>query len=313
MISCICPNPAIDKIFITDELHYGEIHRPRTFLQLPGGKGTNVARAGIAIGADCRVLLPLGGHTGDWYRDSATAEGIPLLSSPRAGEVRSALSVAAANREGLTEFYERGDEISGAEWQDFLDLVESGLREQQGGWVTISGSLPPGAPAGGISQLLDRIAPSSARVAVDLSGAALREALDYTVGLIKVNVHEAGDTLGEGGTDLADALRMARQLAEASAAEQVVVTAGRQGMAAVRGSEAIAGSLDFAGDFPVGSGDSSLAGFLVAESAGEDLDGCLAAALAAGAANASQPGAGRVDRNLFRELVGRAEFHTQGT
>lgn len=303
MINCVCPNPAIDKIFITDELHYGEIHRPRFFMQLPGGKGTNVARAGIGIGSECQVLVPLGGHLGDWYRESAADEGIPVRASARAGEVRSALSVAADNRTGLTEFYERGSEISDREWEEFVALVEACVGEQEGGWVTISGSLPPGAPEDGVGRLLDRACAGTARVAVDLTGTALREAFTREIGMIKVNVHEAGETLDEPGVDLADALRLARRLADHSDAEQVVVTAGKDGIAAVRGDDALTGTLDFTGDFPVGSGDSALAGFLVAEMRGSDLAGCVASALAAGAANAAQPGAGRLDPDLYRELL----------
>lgn len=305
MISCICPNPAVDKIFVTAELHYGEIHRPRAFMQLPGGKGTNVARAGISIGSECQVLVPLGGHLGDWYRESAAGEGIPLRASARGGEVRSALSVAADNRPGLTEFYERGSEISGREWEEFVALVEACVGDQGGGWVTISGSLPPGAPDDGVGCLLDGAGGGIAQVAVDLTGAALRDAFDREIGMIKVNVHEASETLGVPGEDLADALRLARRLAGRSRAEHVVVTAGKQGIAAVSGDVALTGTLDFTGDFPVGSGDSALAGFLVAEMQGSDLAGCVASALAAGAANAAQPGAGRLDPHLYRELVSR--------
>ena len=49
------------------------------------------------------------------------------------------------------------------------------------------------------------------------------------------------------------------------------------------------------GAYPVGSGDAALGGFLAALDAGGDWEAALALAAGAGAANAEQPGAGRLE------------------
>ena len=66
------------------------------------------------------------------------------------GETRSSLSVADRRRERLTEFYEHGVVI---------DARRGPVRRRGGGalavgrWMTVSGSLPPGAPADGYATL----------------------------------------------------------------------------------------------------------------------------------------------------------------
>ena len=45
MIVAVSANPSVDKLFEIERLVPGAIHRPTGFVQVPGGKGLNVARA----------------------------------------------------------------------------------------------------------------------------------------------------------------------------------------------------------------------------------------------------------------------------
>ena len=67
-----------------------------------------------------------------------------------------------------------------------------------------------------------------------------------------------------------------------------------------------AGRLYVRGPYPVGSGDSFLAGLVVALNGGADWPDALALALGAGTANAEAPGAGRLDPVRARKLAGEA-------
>ena len=55
MIVCVAANPSIDKLFEVERLVPGAIHRPLGFVQVPGGKGLNVARAAHSLGAEIRA------------------------------------------------------------------------------------------------------------------------------------------------------------------------------------------------------------------------------------------------------------------
>src|SRR5439155_73796 len=46
VIVCVAPNPSIDKLFVVERLEQGAIHRPASFVQVPGGKGDGYAQLG---------------------------------------------------------------------------------------------------------------------------------------------------------------------------------------------------------------------------------------------------------------------------
>ena len=76
MIVCVAANPSIDKLFEVERLVPGAIHRPVAFVQTPGGKGLNVARAVHTLGADVMATGILRGHAGKWLEEALLQEGI---------------------------------------------------------------------------------------------------------------------------------------------------------------------------------------------------------------------------------------------
>ena len=211
MIVCLAANPSIDRLFGVDRLTPGGIHRPAEFAQVAGGKGLNVARAASALGAEVRAVALLGGHAGRWIAEQCEREGIELAAAWAQAETRSSLSVAGADQ-GLTEFYEHGAAVTLEEWSGFAELAARHL--PQAGWATISGSLPPGAPADGYVPLI-RVA----RSAFD----SREEGIAARPALVKVNAAEAAQLTG-----MADALDAARTLHEAGGGA-AIVTRGRDG------------------------------------------------------------------------------------
>ena len=94
MILCVAANPSVDRLFTVERLVPGSIHRPAEFLQVPGGKGLNVARAAATLGGDVRAAALLGGHAGRWIAQELAAESVPLDAIWAAAETRSSLSVS---------------------------------------------------------------------------------------------------------------------------------------------------------------------------------------------------------------------------
>jgi 1-phosphofructokinase family hexose kinase len=295
MIVCLAANPSVDRLFGVDRLTPGGIHRPTEFAQVAGGKGLNAARAASALGAEVRAVTLLGGHAGRWIAQQCEREGIELVAAWAQAESRSSLSVAGADQ-GLTEFYEHGAAITLDEWRGFAELAARDL--PQAGWATISGSLPPGAPADGYVPLI-RVA----RSAFD----SREEGIAGRPALVKVNAAEAAQLTG-----MADALDAARTLHQA-AGGAAIVTRGRDGaiMVAPDGS-ALDGSADAEGRYPVGSGDAFLAGLVVALDAGAGWGDALRAAIGAGAANAEQPGAGGLDPERARAIADSVRLSPAG-
>ncbi len=289
MILCVSANPSIDRLFAVDRLLPGTIHRPADFVQTPGGKGLNVARAAAVLGGDVHAAALLGGHAGRWIAQELETERIDLHATWAARETRSSLSVSGA-LEGLTEFYEHGAAVSAAEWDEFGALVAEVA--PQASWMTLSGSLPTGAPEDGYVSLV-----GLTRTALDSE----QPGIDARPDLVKVNRPEAAALTG--CAQPADAAAEIHRRTGGIA----IVTRGREGAVMVASDgRVVEGTLDADGPYPVGSGDAFLAGLVVALDRGAGWESALKAALGSGAANAEQPGAARLERSRAEQLAGRA-------
>jgi len=307
VIVCVAANPSIDKLFEVERLVPGAIHRPLGFVQVPGGKGLNVARAAHSLGAGVRATGILRGHAGRWIDEALRAEGIDGAFVWTHGESRSSLSVADHADGSLTEFYEHGGEIPSASWVDLMHAVGSELRP--GGLLTISGSVPLGAPADGYRDLVTEARAAGLRVALDAEGEPLREAIGSGPDVVKVNAAEAAGLLEIAIATRDDALSAAGKLRELAGGDDHagIVTMGADGVV-VAGPDGSAsqGVLYERGRYPVGSGDAFLAGLVVALERGEGWLDALRLALGAAAANAEIPGAGKLDAARARALAARA-------
>jgi 1-phosphofructokinase family hexose kinase len=298
MIACVAPSPSVDRLFEVDRLRPGAIHRPTRFVRVAGGKGLNAARAAAALGADVRAVALLGGPSGRWIADELNRIGVPLVAAACAGETRSCLSVADREAGSLTEFYEENADVSPDEWEAFERLALSAAESAE--WTTVSGSLPPGAPADGY----ERFAAAATHVAVDT--AALGTARPA---LVKVNATEAssltGVTVGTTGEAMEAAHLLRRRIGGDGHA--AAITSGRDGAVLVTpDGSGWRGSLTAAGRYPVGSGDAFLAGLVTALAADADWPDALAVALGAAAANAEVPGPGLLDGARAHTLAAQA-------
>jgi 1-phosphofructokinase family hexose kinase len=307
VIVCVAANPSIDKLFEVERLHIGAIHRPHAFTQVAGGKGLNCARAASALGADVTATGILAGHAGRWIEEALAAEDIEGRFAWTDGESRASLSVAAKTSGGLTEFYERGPDVGERGWEQlervFRDVVSAAS------WVTISGSLPPGAPSDGYARLTAIATEHGGRVALDAEPDALAHGLKAGPAVVKVNAEEAAALVGSTVDTEADAVAAAREIRAAiSSADPVaIVTRGIEGAIVCRSEDEVRRArLYERGPYPVGSGDAFLGGLVTALERGDDWESALRLAMGSAAANAELPGAGRLDAARAVDLAARA-------
>jgi 1-phosphofructokinase family hexose kinase len=308
VIVCLAANPSIDKLFEIDRLVKGDIHRPQGFVQAAGGKGLNVARAAHALGASVTAVALLRGHAGKWLAEQLAAEGVPGSFVWAYGENRSSLSVADRETGGLTEFYEHGSVVPSAAWAELMQAASDAWRP--GGWLTISGSLPRGAPDDGYRDLVAEARRAGVRVAVDAEGDRLRLALEAQPDVVKLNQAEARELLGVPTARREEALASASKLRDLAGGDghAGVVTRGADGVVvAAPDGTLYEGRLYVRGRYPVGSGDAFLAGLIAGLDGGDPWDDALCQALGAATANAELPGAGKLDPARAAELADQAE------
>ncbi len=312
MILCVAPSPSIDKLFEVDRVEIGRIHRPSAFVAVPGGKGLNVARSAHVLGADVVATGLLGGHAGRWVEEALAAEGVRARFAWVEGETRSSLSVADATGRGLTEFYETGPDVGGG-WARLEAIVGDLLPGT--GWMTISGSLPPGAPGDGYARLVRAARAAGVPTALDSRDEPLALGVAAGPDVVKVNAEEAGALLGFQVRTLEDAVRAAGEIRGRLRGDgrAAIVTRGAEGAVVVTAEgETLQARLYERGRYPVGSGDAFLGGLVTGLERGQGWRSALALALGAAAANAMVPGAGRLDPDRAAELARRAEVTTIG-
>src|SRR5436305_8786304 len=196
-------NAAVDTtLTIPGPLMVGETHKVRDVLKLPGGKGLNVARVLHTLGVPVHVTGLAGGPAGEFIRMGLAEVGIASTFLPIAGASRTCTAVVERDSHRVTEIYEPGPTITDTEAQAFLDLYETLLPGALA--VVLSGSLPPGLPDDYYALLLNRAHAADVPAILDTSGRAFHLGIAARPLLVKPNVTEAKQFLGENvGAELA--------------------------------------------------------------------------------------------------------------
>ena len=225
MIVVVCLNPALDVTHRVDAVDWGGVNRPRAVHARPGGKGLNVARTLHALGVDVLVLGLAGGVTGAGVEAALRELGVPAAFTPVAGETRRTFSVIDGGR--VAAFHEPGPEVGAAEYAEFRADYQKAVAGAEA--VVLSGSLPPGLPAGTYATLIQA---AGVPAVLDTHGEALRRGAAAGAAIVKPNLAElaalAGGPLAtRGGPGLA-----AVAAGELSGAQAVVVTLGPDGLLA---------------------------------------------------------------------------------
>ena len=325
MIITLTPNPSLDRTVTLDgELVRGGVNRLATVTVEPGGKGLNVARVLVSSGEPVTTVLPADEHD-PLLRvlEAVSSPELTTVAVPVRGAAR--INTAVTEPDGTTtKLNEPGAGLSDSEVcavEEAL-VAAAGTADGAGGrgdarqqeppaarsWAVLSGSLPPGAPTDWYVQLVRRLrrARPELSIAVDTSDeplAVLAEALpEAAPDLIKPNGQELGQLAGvpradamaleEGAMhgELGPVVEAARVLVERGITE-VLATLGAAGAVLVSGRGAWhATAPAVAVRSTVGAGDSSVAGYVLADVRGGDEATRLTSAMAYGSAAASLPG-----------------------
>lgn len=298
-------NPALDLGARTEKVVPGPKLRLSAPEAEPGGGGVNVSRAIAKLGGASVTVVSLGGPTGERLAQLLTDEGLDLRPIPAPGETRFSLAVT---------------EDSGAQYRFVLpgpDWDEGTLGAAVGAvdeiaapdaLVVISGSQPPGAPAGFVTEFVRALGPRR-RVIADTSGPALVELAAGTSPapcVLRMDSAEAEALAGHPLPLRTDTADFAERLRAGGAAEMVVVARGADGniLAGPDGrchvtaaNEAVVSA--------IGAGDSFVGGMVLALAAGLAPDEALRHGAAAASAAVVTPGTELCRREDFDAFLPR--------
>lgn len=291
-------NPALDLTVQLPALHLGEVNRSDNLQAHAAGKGLNVAQVLADLGHQLTVTGFLGEANAQPFEQLFAARGFADEFVRVAGETRSNIKLAEADGR-ITDINGPGLEVGAAQREELLARLERLVPGHE--LVVVAGSLPRGVEVPWFVELLQRLARLGARVALDTSGAALREGLALSPWLIKPNEEELAQA---SGLDPADARALADEARRLNARiEHVVMSQGAEGVSWFAPAAAWhAQPPKVRVVSTVGAGDSLLAGMLHGLLAGWPAERTLAHATAIAAQAVGQVGFGITDRAQLAEL-----------
>lgn len=324
MIITLTANPALDKtIELGEPLAPGAVQRAVASHVQAAGKGVNVSRAIAAAGGATLAVLP--GASTDPLVTALAHDQLAHRNLPIAEALRT--NTTLTDPDGTTtKINEPGPALDAQQLAELGELVAEAAAGAS--WLVMAGSLPPGVPAGFYAQLTAKLRAALGakcpKIAVDTSGAPLLELFahgqQHIPDLVKPNAEELAQLAGgyseaalEGSIELAASC--AQQLLDRGAGA-VLATLGAQGALLVTKQGAWHGShTPIIPRSTVGAGDSSLAGYLLADAAGASAPERLRNAVAYGAAATQLPGSTiPTESDLTAGAVTVSELNsTQGT
>lgn len=300
MIGTVTLNPAVDRRYLIDKLDLNIVERTSDYSATAGGKGLNVSRVLRLLGEEVSAFGFLGGSEGDFISNEVQKMGIKSCFINIEEATRTCLNIMDKSGNNI-EVLEKGPRIE----KDAIDKLFMKFEKEISNLdvVTISGSLPLGVKDDIYGKLIEIGNKNGVKTILDTSNKALLDNLDASPYLIKPNKEEIENIAGFELKDEESIIRAGNKVLELGA-RNVAISLGSEGMYFI-GDE---------GNFkvnipkievenPVGSGDSSVAGFAYGLAKGLDIKEVLKVANGCGMANAMEKETGYIDTKIMKELV----------
>jgi 1-phosphofructokinase family hexose kinase len=309
MILTVTLNTAIDKTLAVPNFRLGRRHRTVEQTTMPGGKGVNVARVLKTLGAPVIATGFAGGPTGTRIVEQLTQLSVLSDFVRISEESRTNTAVIDPTTGEQTEINERGPRVSVQECDLFVDKL---LYLAKGASLCVfAGSLPRDVDVDLYARLIRELRRLGVTTVVDTDGDPLRRAVRAEPDVISPNVLEAEELVGHEFNDDEDRILAVREMTDVGAREAVMTMP--DGCFAYMAPEEPNGRVLYRVRVPagtiepratVGSGDAFLAGFVASRYAGRSTAECLAFGVACGAESTRHLGAGLIDPDRARRLLG---------
>ncbi len=290
MILTVTLNPAYDLIYWVREIEQkGETQLSRAFRthSSAGGKGINVSIYLASVGIENISMGLIGGHTGRAIKRSLKEEGIITNFTWIPTETRSNVAILKKGQEDRPiEVNSEGPEISERTLDQFLTQYETMLHRVS--CVVLSGSLPPGVPKDIYQTLVEKAKDRGIRTVVNTGGDYVGPAAKAGPFLIKPDIRERKEVMGETLTDSQSIIDVGRKILEFDT-KYVLLSHGLAGDILVskdRIWKLEANREELTVRNRVGAGDSLVGGIIYQLEEGKPVEEAVRYGLAAGMASA---------------------------
>ena len=303
-IATLTINPALDVSTSVEKVIPERKMRCRQAEREPGGGGINVSRAIKRLGGRSTAVFPAGGETGQLFQSLLDEEGISNRHISFDETMRESFSILEESSGHQFRFVTPGPTLKEKTWSQCLSQLSQMSPSPE--YIVGSGSVPPGVPDDFYAHAVEKAKEISAKFILDTHGKPLIAA-GKGICLIKANMNEIQELLGEEIKDESHLEKSMEKLIQDDFSEIIVVSLGAAGalMVSQEGTCKINAPV-----VPirsrVGAGDSMVAGIVMGLAQGRSLEEALMFGVAAGSAAVKTPGSelcrGEDARNLFEQI-----------
>lgn len=232
-VLCITLNPAIDMTITLQSLTLGVVNRAMHSQTTPAGKGLNVAHVLSELGVNGVASGFLGSDNDELFRalfashvDFKSVEGIGKMTDgfvKVAGQTRTNVKLVDNGR--TTDINGQGFTVAVSDKNELFAKLDTLVQSVDA--VLVAGSLPNGFSGDDFDQLLHALTSKHDKVAVDVSGEALKIALNHKLWLIKPNNDELSAVFG-GDMTVLDNQKVA--ISQIPSIKNILVSMGDKGV-----------------------------------------------------------------------------------
>ena len=286
MILTVTPNTTLDHVYVVDRLARAARLPATEQVECIGGKGGLLSAFAVDFGARSVALGFAAGENGRRLAQLLRRRGVRPDFTPAPGETRRVITIVEEAKVGETLLLPVSIRCSRPSELDLLRRAERWLPKSS--WLALCGSLAPGCSPALYARLTRLAGRRRVPVLVDSRGPALSRALAARPAVVKLNLVELEQTVGERLRTRSALLRALRSLV-ARGVELAVCTLGSGGALAVTAEAAwrlVPPPIKVRS--ATGAGDAFAAGLLAFREKGLVWPQALRWAVAAGAAKARE-------------------------
>ncbi len=308
-ILSVCLNPSYQKIISLPRLVHDDVNRARDLRAMASGKGVNAARTLHLLGVRAAVAGLAGGNTGALVRAGLRRERIPAYFARTRAETRTCVTILEREPRTTTELIEPTGTIAPAEVEDFWRHYR-----KLAAWSRMAlllGTVPRGVPDGIYARLIREARAVGVPTFLDGSGAPWRRGAAARPDVLKCNLAEFQEAVGEALETPRELVTRARRFLTGET-RWVVVTAGKSPALFLNRRAAywaVPPAVDAVNT--VGSGDAMNGGFAQAFLEGWPDRKAIAWAVACGTANVLVSGPGLVRPRDVKRLSGHVTIFAE--
>lgn len=219
-------NAAIDKRYVLSTFNTPGVNRVAQCEYSAGGKGLNVSRVALLLGAQVSATGFLAGYSGKFVSEQLRLAGIGDSFVTVGGETRSCINVYDQATGKTTELLEPGFDVDVFDESVLLGIFSTMV--QNSDVLVASGSAPRGCSVDIYARMVTEARRRNVPIVVDTSGPMLEQALEIGPSLIKPNAVEAAAITGLPVSTLEQAVAAATALRDMGASA-VLISRGPEG------------------------------------------------------------------------------------